>query len=67
MNPMNPNRGHAAKVSSHSHFKRLGRELAMQYLYLCDMGEGKDDPEARRMFWEQADEADLADDDRTFK
>ena len=67
MNPMNPNRNHPAKVSSHSHFKRLGRELAMQYLYLCDMAEGKEDPDARQMFWDQAAEAELADDERTFK
>ncbi len=67
MNPMNSNRPHTAKVSAHTHFKRLGRELAMQYLYLCDMAEGKDDPEAREMFWEQAADAELTDDERTFK
>ncbi len=55
------------KVSAHSHFKRLGRELAMQYLYLHDMSDGKEDAAAREMFWEQAAEAELTDDDRTFK
>ncbi len=67
MNPMNPHKLRTTKVSAHTHFKRLGRELAMQYLYLCDMSEGKDEPEAREMFWEQAAEAELAEDDRTFK
>ena len=67
---MNPNpikSHHTAKVSAHSHFKRLGRELAMQYLYLCDMAEGKDEPDAREMFWDQAADAELTDDERTFK
>ena len=55
------------KVSAHSHFKLLGRELAMQYLYLHDMSDGEEDSSAREMFWEQAAEAELTDDDRTFK
>jgi len=66
MNHPNFNKNHQ-KVSAHSHFKRLGRELAMQYLYLRDMAEGEDDADAREMFWEQAAEAELTDDDRTFK
>ena len=60
MNP-NTNKHHPVKVSAHSHFKRLGRELAMQYLYECD------DPDARLLFWQQASEAGLTDDERTFK
>ncbi len=63
----NTNKHHPVKVSAHSHFKRLGRELAMQYLYECDMAEGKDDPDARLLFWQQASEAELTDDERTFK
>lgn len=56
-----------APISSHTHFKRLGRELAMQFLYLHDMSEGSEDAESREMFWEQASEAGLTDDDRTFR
>ena len=63
----NTNKHHPVKVSAHSHFKRLGRELAMQYLYECDMAGGKDDPDARLLFWQQASEAELTDDERTFK
>jgi len=55
------------KVSSHTHFKRLGRELAMQFLYLHDMSEGAEDADSKEMFWEQAADAELTDDERTFK
>ena len=28
---------HQPRVQPHQHFKRLGRELAMQYLFECDL------------------------------
>ncbi len=66
---MTSNTIHKSKVSSHSHFKRLGRELAMQYLYRCDMAglDDENEQEAREIFWEQAADAGLSDDERTFK
>ena len=54
-------------VSAHTHFKRLGRELAMQFLYRHDMSGGSEDAESRAMFWDQAAEAGLTDDERTFR
>ncbi len=39
------------------HFKRMGRELAMQYLFQCDlMGEDRSGPTMEN-FWEQAEES----------
>ena len=53
------------------HNKRMGRELAMQYLYLKDMSPATESEEdavcARNMFWEQAENNDLANDERVFK
>ena len=51
-----PQKKSNVRVNSQTHFKRLGRELAMQYLYLRDMTpetDSVDDVEkAREMFWE---------------
>ena len=59
------------RVNSQTHFKRLGRELAMQYLYLRDMTpetDSVDDVEkAREMFWEQAESSEMTSDERVFK
>ena len=59
------------RVNSQTHFKRLGRELAMQYLYLRDMTpetDSVDDVEkAREMFWEQAESGEMTSDERVFK
>ena len=42
-------------INPQTHFKRLGRELAMQYLYLKDMSPESETQEeseqAREMFW----------------
>ena len=66
-----PRKNMNVRVNSQTHFKRLGRELAMQYLYLRDMTpetDSADDMEkAREMFWLQAAESDLTSDDRVFK
>ena len=59
------------RVNAQTHFKRLGRELAMQYLYLRDMTpetDSVDDVEkAREMFWEQAECGEMTSDERVFK
>lgn len=39
------------------HFKRLGRELAMQYLFECDIMGGESDEATLENFWEQAEES----------
>lgn len=66
-----PRKNTSVRVNSQTHFKRLGRELAMQYLYLRDMTPETDTVEdqekAREMFWQQAAEGDLTSDDRVFK
>lgn len=66
-----PHKNTNVRVNSQTHFKRLGRELAMQYLYLRDMTpetDSSDDLErAREMFWEQAANGELTTDDRVFK
>lgn len=66
-----PQKNNNVRVNSQTHFKRLGRELAMQYLYLKDMSPGTDSPDeieqAREMFWMQAASSELTSDDRVFK
>ena len=54
-------------ISPQTHFKRLGRELAMQFLYLHDMSGGSEDADSREMFWEQVSEAGLSGDERIFR
>lgn len=66
-----PHKNHNVRVNAQTHFKRLGRELAMQYLYLRDMTQesesAEDQERGRLMFWEQAANSDLTNDDRVFK
>ncbi len=65
-----PVRRHPVKVASQTHFKRLGREFAMQYLYLRDMsGEitPEDETKAKELFWEESEQAHVAEDDRVFR
>ena len=58
-------------INPQTHFKRLGRELAMQYLYLKDMSPETDSEEeiarAREMFWDQAAEEEADAEHRVFK
>lgn len=35
-------------------FKRMGRELAMQFLFQCDLTDGEQTPDMLERFWEQA-------------
>ena len=49
------------------HFKRMGRELAMQYLFQCDLaGEGESE-ESMECFWEQAEESGEFPNNRVFR
>jgi N utilization substance protein B len=52
--PPSPGKGELAPPRPvPTHFKRLGREFAMQYLYQAEMT-GENSPGARAMFWDQA-------------
>jgi len=44
------------EINSQSHFKRLGRELAMQYLFETDLNR-ESDAQLLSDFWEQAEES----------
>lgn len=49
------------------HFRRMGRELAMQYLFQCDLtGEGET-METMECFWEQAEESGEFPNNRIFR
>jgi len=39
------------------HFKRMGRELAMQYLFQCDMSNEERTDDTMSSFWQQAEES----------
>lgn len=41
----------------HMHFKRMGRELAMQYLFQCDLAGESETQQTIDMFWEQAEDS----------
>lgn len=41
----------------HLHFKRMGRELAMQYLFQCDLAGENESEDTMRSFWEQAEDS----------
>lgn len=41
----------------HLHFKRMGRELAMQYLFQCDLAGENETENTMRCFWEQAEDS----------
>lgn len=49
------------------HYKRLGREFAMQYLFQCDLRTGFFEPDTLEYFWEQAVESGAFSIDRTFR
>ncbi len=49
------------------HFKRMGRELAMQYLFQCDLAGEAEKPETLESFWEQAEESGEFPDNRIFR
>lgn len=55
------------KQDPHTNFKRFGRELAMQYLYECDLRASILEPDSLENFWEQAEENNLFADDRIYR
>ena len=46
----------SSEINSQVHFKRLGRELAMQFMFQEDLAETSDD-RMLALFWEQAEES----------
>ncbi len=48
-------------------FKRMGRELAMQYLFQCDIANESEKQETLESFWEQAEESGAFTVKRTFQ
>jgi len=58
---------HQPQFQPHQHFKRLGRELAMQYLFECDLRDSVTEPGTMEDFWEQAEESGEFPDNRVFR
>jgi len=56
----------STEINSQSHFKRLGRELAMQYLFQTDLN-GEDNKLLLSEFWQQADESGKFPQNRIFR
>ena len=61
------NKKHQPQFQPHQHFKRLGRELAMQYLFECDLRDSVTEPNTMEDFWEQAEESGEFPDGRVFR
>lgn len=55
--PHGTNQPHREAGAVPLHFKRLGRELAMQYLFECDLMGDIQSGETLENFWEQAEES----------
>jgi N utilization substance protein B len=49
------------------HFKRMGRELAMQYLFQCDVNSEAAKPETLERFWLQAEDSGTFPENRHFR
>jgi len=58
---------HQPQFQPHQHFKRLGRELAMQYLFECDIRSSVSEPGTMEDFWTQAEESGEFPDSRVFR
>ena len=58
---------HLTQFQPHRHFKRLGRELAMQYLFECDIRDSVTEPDTMSDFWEQAEGSGEFPDSRVFR
>ena len=63
----NGKKSHRPQFQPHQHFKRLGRELAMQYLFECDLRDSVTEPNTMEDFWEQAEESGEFSDARVFR
>ena len=63
----NGKNAHQQRFQPHQHFKRLGRELAMQYLFECDIRDSVTEPNTMEDFWAQAEESGEFTDARVFR
>ena len=63
----NGKKSHQPHFQPHQHFKRLGRELAMQYLFECDIRDSVTEPGTMDDFWAQAEESGEFTDARVFR
>lgn len=54
-------------AKAHLHYKRLGRELAMQYLFQCDLRSSNTEQATMEEFWSQAEESGEFPDNRIFR
>ena len=63
----NSKKAHQPQFQPHQHFKRLGRELAMQYLFECDLRDSVTEPNTMEDFWVQAEESGEFTDPRVFR
>ncbi len=63
----NGKKAHPPRFQPHQHFKRLGRELAMQYLFECDLRASVTEPNTMEDFWTQAEESGEFTDARVFR
>ena len=63
----NGRKSHQPHFQPHQHFKRLGRELAMQYLFECDIRDSVTEPNTMEDFWAQAEESGEFADARVFR
>lgn len=66
-NARNGKNAHQTHFQPHQHFKRLGRELAMQYLFECDLRDSVTEPNTMEDFWTQAEESGEFTDPRVFR
>jgi N utilization substance protein B len=66
-NTPNGKKTHQPHFQPHQHFKRLGRELAMQYLFECDLRDSVTEPNTMEDFWTQAEESGEFTDPRVFR
>jgi N utilization substance protein B len=64
---LNDKKGRQTHFQPHQHFKRLGRELAMQYLFECDLRDSVTEPGTMEDFWTQAEESGEFTDSRVFR
>ena len=63
----NGKKAHQPHFQPHQHFKRLGRELAMQYLFECDLRDSVTEQNTMEDFWAQAEESGEFTDARVFR
>lgn len=62
-----PNSPQTEEQDAPIHFKRMGRELAMQYLFQCDVNGEPAKPESLQNFWSQAEDSGAFPENRHFR